>query len=62
MTDEEEVRRLIGMLQRAKRAIGPVGGVVHKMKGLTDSQRRSYLKQLDGAYQALKTVQDDISR
>ena len=59
---EDDVRRLVGMLQRAKRAIGPIGGVVHVMPGLTDSQRRGYLKLLDAAYQAVKTVQDDISK
>lgn len=59
---EEDVRRLVGMLQRAKRAIGPIGGVVHVMPGLTDSQRRNYLRHLEAAYQAVKIVQDDISR
>jgi len=56
------VKELVGRLERAKRAIGPIGSWVHVMRGLTDSQRQNYLKILDGAYYALKQIQNDISR
>lgn len=62
MTVQDEYKRIIGMAEKAKRAIGPLGGVIRSSGSLSISQRDNFLKLLDRAYSGLKTIQDDLTR
>jgi len=60
MTHEDDVKRVVGMMQRIKRLAGPAQGIVkHRWTG---SQAANYLKRLESIYLHAKAIQDDLMR